>query len=118
MRTFETISDCDLVRYAVSAIETAINDTNGDYDELSRLEDQKDELLEYLDWKTRDRPIDRVKRVRLPKNYGAWYYQRIETDDDGEEVTIFNLYDDSGQFVNEFRDMEAVKKYCRTGKYV
>lgn len=108
----ETISNVDLIKYAYKGLLVARDDERDEVaiDEMSMQIEEIEDILE--SWRTRN--MDKLmKRVKVPEQYGDWYYTE-NMDDDGERTYI--LYDCYSEVVNEFRNMYELKRYVRTGR--
>lgn len=60
--------------------------------------------------------MDGLKRLRVKKQYGVWYYKKITPAwwDDVDGV-IWELYDADGKFINNFPFFADMKIYVEDG---
>lgn len=57
-----------------------------------------------------------MKRVRCKKQYGEWFYRKIQGDDYNElDAPIYELYDTEQRFVATFGSYGDMKLYIETG---
>lgn len=57
-----------------------------------------------------------MKKVRAKKEYGTWYYNRIKADNmNCLDADVYELYDESQNFVTEFGSYGDMKYYIETG---
>ena len=103
---FETISNTDLLKYALEGMKVA-NPTSEE--EAYLLEEQVAEIEDTLASVTDKMTLSRVKRLTIGAKFGDWYYQKFE--DRESACTVYTLYDSSGEYVNEFLGLSDMKKY-------
>ena len=102
---FETISTTDLCKYALIGLRQVQTD---DPEELYLLEEQIDEIEDALEGLSKDRPTEGMKRLKIGAKFGDWYYMKWE---DETGYASYNLYDSSGEYINEFWGLGDMKKY-------
>ena len=103
---FETISNVDLLKYALKSMRE--KETN-DADEEYLLSEQIAELEDTLTAMTSGTKLDRVKKLKIGAKFGDWYYQKFE--DTENDFTVYSLYDSSGEYVNDFLGLGEMKNY-------
>lgn len=60
-----------------------------------------------------------MKKVRCKKEFGVWYYKKINADDmNSLDAAIYELYDENQNFVSEFGSYGDMKYYIETGNYL
>lgn len=60
-----------------------------------------------------------MKKVRTRKEFGTWYYIKVEADDLNElDAPIFKLYDEGGDWVDNFGSYGDMKYYIETGEHL
>lgn len=57
-----------------------------------------------------------MKKLKIKKEYGVWYYKKIEaTIYNDLDAPIYELYDENQKLVNEFGSYGDMKYYAETG---
>lgn len=54
-----------------------------------------------------------MKKVRCKKEYGTWFYEKVEHYD--LDAPIYELYTEEGNFENTFGSYADMKYYIETG---
>jgi hypothetical protein len=58
-----------------------------------------------------------MKQVKCKKQFGVWYYEKINPNDYNDlDAPIYELYDDKKRFVNTFGCYNDMKYYIETGE--
>ena len=108
---FETISNTDLLNYALLGMRQAQEEPM-DEEDAYLLEEQIIEIEETLEEMSKGAgSIESVKRLRIGEKFGSWYYQKFN--DEEYDIFGYTLYDSSGEYVNEFNSISDMKTYIR-----
>lgn len=122
MWNIETIGEMELMKLARDRLEDLSQiETNDEQREI--YEEQYEELCDVIARAEKDAgigAISEVLRLSVEDKFGSWYYQKIrirdEDDDSRYGTVVYNLYDNDGSFVDEFKGITSMKHYVRTGK--
>ena len=63
--------------------------------------------------------VDKVKQVKIAKQYGVWYYTRVRANDYNDlRFNIIELYNNKKEYECSFGSMDEMKHYIRTGEFI
>lgn len=130
---FQTISELEVIKLAqqaksdeVNAIWLAINAIKEkgiepseavvqSYNVATEQFDELTDCIETIERSARRGGIGDMTRLKVEPKYGDWYYQKIKTEEDGDIVHTYALYEGE-DYVGEFGNITAMKHYARTGQ--